>query len=372
MQLAPDIGTLMLSVDQFCDLYLQPDEVLRRDAAHQPPYDLLPHLAERGLIRVPLPQEDGGYGMGWTQFCLVQERIGRSAYFAASILNRVICFGIMPLLNHGSSEQKAEILPDLLEGKALCALGLNEADAGSDARNVQSTAVRVDGGWLLNGEKVWISDAKASKYLLTLAKVDGAFLTLLTPLGSAGITMEEMEKAGNNCMPTWRIGMKNVFVPERYQMGKVGDGLRNILSTLRYSRASQAATAVGCAQAALDLAMSHAKSRIQFGQPLAALQVVKHKLVDMHVEVTKARLLVRELARKLDAGEECADVSSMTKITASETLQFVTNHGMQIMASAGYSIHSHMQRYWRDARLFTFGEGANEVQKELIARTLGL
>jgi alkylation response protein AidB-like acyl-CoA dehydrogenase len=358
--------------DEFCDEYLQPEEVLRRDDAHQPPYDLIPALMERGFLKVALPASVGGYDLGWSAFCQVQTRLGRSAYFAASILNRILCFGIIPVMNYGTEQQKEKLLPEMLRGEALVALALNEPEAGSDARNVQTAAEAVDGGWKVNGEKVWISDANHSKYLFELCKADGAFVSLLIPRHTPGIQMTEMKKAGNNCMPTWHIQIENAFVPMEYQLGEVGSGLRNMLGTLRYSRASQAATATGCAEAALALTCAHTTTRVQFGEPLSKLQVVKHRLVDMEIEITKARLMVRELASLLDAGTECTAMSSMTKIVASETLQMITNHGMQLMASAGYSTASHMQRYWRDARLFTFGEGSNEIQKELIARTMGL
>ena len=366
------LKAILERAEEFCEKYLQPDEVLRRDEAHQPPYDLIPALMECGFLKVALPSTVGGYGLGWSAFCLVQERLGRSAYFSASILNRILCFGVMPLMNYGTAKQKEKLLPEMLRGEALVALALNEPEAGSDARNVQTRAEAVEGGWSVNGEKVWISDANYSKYLFALCKAEGGFVALLIPRQAAGIEMTEMKKAGNNCMPTWHIRMKDVFVAAEYQLGEVGAGLRNVLGTLRYSRASQAATATGCAEAALALVLAHTTTRVQFGEPLAKLQVVKHRLVEMEIEVTKARLMVRELAALLDAGEECTAMSSITKIVASETLQMVTNHGMQLMASAGYSTASHMQRYWRDARLFTFGEGSNEIQKELIARTMGL
>lgn len=368
----PALEAMLASVSQFCEEYLQPEEVLRRDAEHRPPYDLIPAMVERGFLRVPLPLEIGGFNMGWRAFCQVQEALGRSAYFAASILNRLLCFGIMPILKFGNPEQRAGLLPEMLSGAALTALALNEPQAGSDARNVQTTAISVEGGWSVTGEKVWISDADTSRYLFTLCKTQNGFLSLMVPRHAAGIQMEEMKKVGNHCMPTWHVRLKDVFVPFSLQLGSVGSGLRNVLGTLRYSRASQAATATGCAQAALALAIAHTSTREQFGAPLSKLQVVKHRLVEMEIEVTKARLLVRELATLLDAEAECTAVSSITKIVASEALQLVTNHGMQLMASAGYSTESHMQRYWRDSRLFTFGEGSNEVQKELIARTMGL
>ena len=184
--------------------------------------------------------------------------------------------------------------------------------------------------------------------------------------------MTEIAKVGNNCMPSFDIGFDGVRISDSARLGAVGSGFDVVTGTLVYSRASMSATVVGCAQAALDLAVEHGRERVQFGRPVAQFQVIRHRLVDMRMEVVKARLLLRELARRIDAGEPAVDMAAMTKIAATEALQFVTDHGMQILASAGYCSESPMQRYWRDARLYSFGEGTNEIQREIVAREMGL
>ncbi|RAH98865.1 hypothetical protein DLJ53_24845 [Acuticoccus sediminis] len=374
MTTADDEQLVLQSVDAFCERHLTPAEVQRRDEAHTPANDLLVPMAEMGLIRAPFPEAVGGIDLPWSSMCKVQERLSYSAYFAGSILNRVLSFGIMPLMAHGTEAQKDALLPGLFDGQRVIALALTEPDVGSDARAVKTRAVRKGDGWVLNGRKTWISDAGGASHLLTLCRTpeegERSLTAFLVPTDAPGIAMTTLPKVGNNCMPSYDIGLDDVPVADEWRLADVGKGFAAVTSALIYSRASQAATNVGLAQSAADLATQYARERHQFGRAIGEFQVIKHRLVDMHTEVMKARLMVRELARRIDMGEEPLEIAAMAKITATEALQFVVNHGMQIMASAGYSMDSAMQRHWRDARLFTFGEGSNEIQREIIAKVL--
>lgn len=194
----------------------------------------------------------------------------------------------------------------------------------------------------------------------------------LVPRDTPGIAMTPIPKVGNNCMPSFEIAFDEVEIPDDALMGTEGDGFRHLMSTLGYSRASMAATVTGCAQAATDLAISHAKERRQFGQPIGNFQTIRHRVADMQMRVDATRLVVHHLAHLIAEGKDTKRLASQAKVQATECLQFVTDHGMQILASAGYSSESPMQRYWRDARLYSFGEGSNEIQRDLIARELGL
>ncbi len=370
-----DHAAILEGVDRFC-AQLHPREMARRDAEHVPPYDYLEKLGDIGLIRAPVREPLGGLGLPWSVFCRIQERLGYHAQPIASILNRVVSFGVMPLVLFGSSAQQDALIPGLLDGRTLIALALTEPGAGSDARAVTTRAVRDGDGWRVLGRKTWISDAGRADYLLTLCRSsepggDG-LVALLVPRQAPGISMTVIPKVGNNCMPSWDIGYDDVVVPDALRLGPVGRGFRTVTGTLRFSRACLSATIVGSAQAALDLAIAHARGRVQFGKPLTAFQVLRHRLVDMRIEVQKARLMVRELARMVDEDEPSDEMAAMTKIVATEMFQYVTDHGMQILASAGYASDSAMQRYWRDSRLYSFGEGANEIQREIVARQMGL
>ncbi len=366
------------TVDRFCAKHLPPAEVRRRDAAHMPPYDLLPAMGEAGLFRLALPEAQGGLGEDWRSVALVQERLGRHAYMAASIFNRVVGFGIASVLGYGNAAQQAALLPGLAEGRLLIALALTEPGAGSDAAALATRAERVEGGWRLFGRKTWISDAEGADFLLVAARTapgsQGAegISMLLLPKGSAGVAMTRLEKIGNNCMPSFDIGFDGAFVPEGNLLGQEGRGFRHLLSTLAASRASMAATVTGCAQAAVDAAVSHAKDRVQFGKPIGANQAIRHTLATMQMRVDQSRLTMRQLSWLIATGQPCRREAAQAKIIATECLQFVAHHGMQIMASAGYAAGSDMQRYWRDSRLYTFGEGTSEILRDVIAREMGL
>ena len=194
----------------------------------------------------------------------------------------------------------------------------------------------------------------------------------LIPPDAPGISMTPLTKVGNNCSLSWDIGFEDVFVPDDAVLGEVGKGFSILRNTLKYARAGLAASVTGVAQAAVDCALAHARERRQFGRSIGSFQTISHRLADMQTAVDLSRLMVGKLAWSIDQGEDCTRLAAQAKLVATETLHRVTDDGMQIMASAGYAAESDMQRYWRDARLYTFGEGSSEIQRGIIARDLGL
>ena len=379
--LAPETAEqaqILASVETFLARTLPPEEIRRRDAQHVPPYDLLPEMGRAGFFALAVPVAEGGLGADWHTVALVQERLGRHAYMAASIFNRVVGFGLMSVLTYGSEDQRRALLPRLMAGEAFCALALTEPQAGSDAAALRTRAVRRPGGWRISGRKSWISDAKGARWLILPARTgperEGhrGISLFLVPTDAPGIAMTLLPKIGNNCMPSFDIGLDDVEVGDDALLGEEGRGFAHLMSTLHFSRASMAATVTGAAEAALELALDHARSRVQFGQPIGQFQSVAHRLADLRTRVDLSRLLVAHLARLISEGASCRREAAQAKIVATETLRDVTDAGMQIMASAGYAAGSDMQRLWRDSRLYTFGEGANEVLRDSIARDLGL
>jgi alkylation response protein AidB-like acyl-CoA dehydrogenase len=379
--LAPETeeqAQILASVEAFLARNLPPDEIRRRDAGHVPPYDLLREMGQAGFFALAVPQREGGLGADWLTVALVQERLGRHAYMVASIFNRVVGFGLMSLLAYGGAAQRSEVLPLLMAGEAFCALALTEPQAGSDAAAIRTRAVRGPGGWRISGRKTWISDAKGARWLILPARTgperEGhrGISLFLVPTNAPGIAMTALPKVGNNCMPSFDIGLDEVAVPDNALLGEEGRGFAHLMSTLHYSRASMAATVTGAAEAALQIALDHARSRIQFGQPIGSFQSVAHRLVDLRTRVDLSRLMVAHLARLIREGRPCRREAAQAKVVATETLRDVTDAGMQILASAGYAADSDMQRLWRDSRLYTFGEGANEVLRDGIARDFGL
>lgn len=366
------------TVDRFMARHMPPEETRRRDREHAPPYDLLPAMGEAGLLGLAIPEAFGGSDQDWMTISLVQERLARHAYAVGSIFNRMVGFGAMSLLSYGGEDQKATLLPRIAAGKCLIALALTEPQAGSDAAAIITRAEPSADGWVVNGRKTWISDAFGAGFLLTAVRTQRGstgsegISMLLIPRDAPGVSMSPLAKVGNNCMPSWDIGFEDVLVSRSALMGVEGKGFAHLMSTLHFSRASMAATVVGCAQAAVDCALAHARERRQFGRPIGAFQVLRHRLADMQMRVDAARLVVRHLAWLISEKRACRREAAQAKVMATECLQFVVDHGMQILASAGYAVESDMQRYWRDARLYSFGEGSNEIQRDIIARELGL
>jgi alkylation response protein AidB-like acyl-CoA dehydrogenase len=369
---------MLRSVDRFMSRAFPPEEVRRHDREHRTPRHLLPGFAELGILGLGFPEDFGGLGADWLSVVLVQERLGRHAAIAASLYSITVDFGGMSLLSFGSAAQKHRLLPELIAGRAQFSLALTEPGAGTDAAAITTGARRDGAGWRISGRKTWISCADTSDFLVTACRTtrgstgrDGISL-LLVPRQSPGLHMTLLPKVGNYSLTSWDIAFDDVHVPDDALMGEEGNGFRHLMSTLMYSRAGQAANALGQAQAAVDLACAHARERNAFGAPLTQFQVLRHRLVDMQLRVDQARLLLYRLAWMIDAGQRCRREAAQAKIAASEALQYVTHHGMQIMASTGYAAESDMNRYWRDGRLLSFGEGANEMLRDLIAREMGL
>lgn len=366
------------SVDRFMARHLPPDEVRRRDREHDPPYHLLPLLGEAGFLGIPFPAAFGGLGRPFTDAVFVQERLAYRGLMAASLFARTVSFGGMSLMRYGTDAMRRDLMPRLLRGELLFAMALSEPQAGSDAAAISTRAERVGDRWRITGRKTWISDADRADYLVmpcrTGAPGDGkrGISIFLVPRGSPGLAMTPLPKVGHHCMPSWDIGLDGVVVPDTMLMGGLGEGMRNLQSTLQFARASQAASAIGQAQAAVDAAVAHAMERRQFGQPIGSFQSIQHMLADMQTRVDLARLMLYRLAALVDADRPCRRESAQAKLCAAETFHHVADRGMQVLASAGYSLDSDMQRWWRDSRLYTFGEGSIEIMRTLIARDMGL
>jgi len=369
---------LLDSVDKMIALHLPPEEVRRRDQSHEPPDFLLKHYADLGLLAIPFPETYGGLGGAWQTVAVAHERLGYHAAMAASLLGTTLGFGGMSIYTYGSERQRETLLPKIIAGELRFSLGLTEPGAGTDAGALITRARRGDGGWIVNGRKTWISSADQADYIVTACRTtegsagNRGISMLLVPRGAEGIHMTPLAKVGNNCLSSWDIAFEDVFVPEEGLLGDEGDGFKHLMSTLQYSRSGQAANAIGQSQRAVDIAVAHVKERKQFGRPLGKFQAVAHRIADMQTRVDQARFILYHLAWLVDQGARCRKEAAQAKMVASECLQYVTHHGMQLLASAGYAIESDMQRLWRDSRLYTFGEGANEIQRDIIAREAGL
>lgn len=377
-EIPEDDRILLESVDRMMAREFPPEAYRQADLRHETPWHLLPVMGKIGLLGLPFPESDGGMGKDWRSVALVNERLAYHAGIASTLFATAVSFGGMSLLTFGSQEQKRRFLPPLIAGQMRFALALTESAAGTDAGALTTRAQRTATGWRIRGRKVWISNADAAHQLVVACRTEPGSVgaqgvsLLLLPRHTPGISMTPLDKVGHHCMPSWDIGFDDVEVEADALLGEEGSGFKHVMSTLQYSRAGQAANSVGQSQRAVDLALAHAKDRRQFGKPIGSFQAIQHKLADMQVRVNQARLALYHLAWLIATGRPCRLEAAQAKLVASETFQYVTREGMQIMASAGYSAESDMQRMWRDAGLFTFGEGTSELQRNLIAREMGL
>jgi len=377
-QISDEQTQILDSVSRFIDRHLPIDEQIRRDEQFDPPYHLLKLMAEGGFLALPFSEKYGGLGSGWDTVALVQEEMGRKGWMAGSLFNRAVGFGGMSLATYGSETQKSELMPKLINEGLLFALGLTEPQAGSDASAIITRARRKQDKWVINGLKTWISDAKEADFIVTVVRTkegsvghDGLSI-LLIPKGTKGVSFSSLPKLGNNVLPSYEVSFDNAEVPLESLMGEEGRGFAHLMSTLHYARAGMAASTTGAAQRAIDLTLDHVKNRQQFGRPIGKFQVIQHKLADMQMRVDQSRMAAWHLAWLIREDLPARRNAAQAKVIATEALQFVTRQGMQMLASTGYMGGNELQRLWRDAQLYSFGEGSNEIQRNIIAKELGL
>jgi len=376
-----DRSVLLDSLQRYLETECAQDEVARRDREHLPPYDLLPRYGDLGLIHFATPNVDGNEAFDWTMVLDIQLLLAGHAYFLGSIYNRLISFSVLPVAINGNQDQRAVFLPKFLRGECFFGLALTEPEAGTSLKQLQTELICKDGKLFLTGLKHWISDAKGASHLIVICKdqeLEGRrrVTAVLVPTNSVGISMMPMNKVGNNCMPSFQVQFDDVLVEPTWIIGGRGDGMGVLSSTLRYSRASLAATCLGSTLSTLEHAKQYVNARLIGRKRLAEFQVHRHKLVDFFTRAHQINILLREIASQFngaelqsDKGDVPLDVSaSMAKVLSTELLQEVSTYCMHIQASSGYDAGSVVSRVWRDSRLFSFGEGANEMHRDSLAK----
>ena len=376
-----DRSVLLDSLQRYLERKCPQDEVARRDREHLPPYDLLPRYGDLGLIHFATPNVDGNEAFDWTMVLDIQLLLAGHAYFLGSIYNRLISFSVLPVAINGNQDQRAVFLPKFLRGECFFGLALTEPEAGTSLKQLQTELICKDGKLFLTGLKHWISDAKGASHLIVICKdqeMEGRrrVTAVLVPTNSVGISMIPMSKVGNNCMPSFQVQFNDVLVDPTWIIGGRGDGMAVLSSTLRYSRASLAATCLGSTLSTLEHAKQYVNARLIGRKRLAEFQVHRHKLVDFFTRAHQINILLREIASQFngaelqsDKGDVPLDVSaSMAKVLSTELLQEVSTYCMHIQASSGYDAGSVVSRVWRDSRLFSFGEGANEMHRDSLAK----
>ena len=340
------------------------------------PYELVAELGELGLMGLPIPDEYGGAGGDTVSYAIAIEELTRVDSSVAITVAAHTSLGTMPILLFGNEEQKEHWLPDLASGKRLAAFGLTEPGAGSDAGNTRTTAELRDGQWVINGSKLFITNAGTDitwGVTITARTGEDEISNIVVENGTPGYGISApMKKLGWRASDTRELSFDDIHVPEGNLVGPRGAGFRQFLEILDGGRISVAAMGVGLAQGAYDLAYAYAKDREQFGKPISSFQAVRFRLADMATEIEAGRALVYKAAWLKDRGREFAREAAMAKLFTGELSSRVAGAALELHGGAGFMEESAISRLYRDQKVLEIGEGTNEVQRMVIARLLGL
>jgi short-chain 2-methylacyl-CoA dehydrogenase len=346
------------------------------DREHRFPYDIVAELAELGLMGIPIPEEYGGAGGDTLAYAIAVEELTRVDSSVAITVAAHTSLGTMPIYLYGDDEQKERWLPDLASGRRLGAFGLTEPGAGSDAGATQTRADLRDGHWVVNGSKIFITNAGteiSACVTITARTGEDEISNLVVPNGTPGYEISEpMEKMGWNASDTRELSFSDCEVPAGNLLGERGMGFRQFLEILDGGRISVAAMGVGLAQGAYEQALAYAREREQFGRPIAKFQAVQFRLADMATEIEAGRQLVYKAAWLKDQGRPFAREAAMAKLYTGILSGRVVNDALQIHGGYGYMEEYPIARFYRDQKVLEIGEGTNEVQRMVIARHLGL
>lgn len=364
-----------MSVREFAEGEIAP-HVREWDEKQHFPVELLPKLAELGLMGVIFPEKYGGAAMGYVEYATIIEELSRvdGSVGISVAAHNSLCSNHIYMF--GTEEQKQKYLVPLARGEQLGAWGLTEAGAGSDASGTRTTAVKKNGGWLVNGSKNFITHAVHGDVCVAVASTDRA-------MRSKGITAFIFEKGMKGFMPgkkedklglraseTASVIFEDCFIPDGNRLGPEGLGFIQAMQILDGGRISIAALAVGIAQGAYESALKYSQERQQFGKPISEFQAIQFKLADMATQIDAARLLMYRACYLKDNGKKVTKESAMAKLYASEISVKVCEEAIQIHGGYGYTKDYPPEKYWRDSKLCTIGEGTSEIQRMVIARQL--
>ncbi len=342
------------------------------------PQDLVDKMAEMGLFGIMIPEEYGGLGLDYTTFALIFEELSKGWMSLTGPLgtHHILAYVIS---TYGTEEMKQRFLPKMSEGVIRGGLALTEPGGGSDMQNLQTSAVKDGEEYVINGNKMFISNGEHGNAFAVLARTDktaqpphrGISCFVVEKPAAGFMVAQKLDKLGYRGIDTTELVFDNVRVPTENLVGEAeGQGFRQVMSGLEGGRINVAARAVGVATAAFDAAIKYAQQRESFGKPIAQHQAIQLKLAEMATNIEAARLLTYEAARKKDSGERVDLEAGMAKLFASEMCGEVTMEAMRIHGGYGYIKDYPLERYYRDAPLMIIGEGTNEIQKLIIARRL--
>ena len=374
-ELSEEQQQIKYSIREFAESEIRP-YALEWDETQHFFDELRPKLAELGLLGVLFPEQYGGAGMGYVEYATIIEQLGRvcGAVGLSVAAHNSLCSN--HIYTFGSEEQKQKYLLPLAQGESWGAWGLTESQAGSDASGTRTMAARSNGGWKVNGSKNFITHAIACNTLVAVAVTDRSkgskgISAFIFDKSMEGFRSDKKEnKVGMRASETASVVFEDCYVPDENRLGNEGEGFLQAMQVLDGGRISIAALSVGIAQGAYEAAVKYAKERQQFGKPISEFQAIQFKLADMATQIEAARLLTLQAAALKDQGKKTTNQSAMAKLFASETAVRVSEESVQIHGGYGYTKDYPAEKYWRDSKLCTIGEGTSEIQRVVIAKQL--
>ena len=373
--LSPDQRAVRDTFARFCDERIAP-QAAALDEAKAFPRSLFQELAGLGFFGMRYPEEVGGSGMALTEFCLALQEVARGSMSLAGAVAMQSLMGTKFLHMLGNADIVERLFKPALRGEKIGAICMTEPNAGSDLGSIATSARKVDGGYVINGQKTWITSAPMADFFTVFAKAgeEKKLTIFLVEKGFKGLTVgREIHKMGVWALPTSEVAFDECFVPDSHRLSKEeGDGEGHLRKTLGEIRIITGAMALGCGQAALAEAVRYAGERSQFGKPINRFQAIGHKLAEMATELEAADHLVYYAAWRRDAGKPYHKEAAMAKLFASEAAATVCDKAARVLASYGYAMEYPAQRYLRDVRFTLIGGGTSEILKMIIAKEVSL
>jgi alkylation response protein AidB-like acyl-CoA dehydrogenase len=350
--------------------------VIRWDHEEYFPIETMKKLGEMGMLGIFIPEEYGGSGFGYAEYVTALTELGKfcGGLCLSVAAHNSLCTG--HIYYHGSEEQKRKYLPKLATGEWIGAWGLTEANTGSDAMRMKCTAKKEGNEWVINGTKNWITHGLSGDVAVVLIRTgelldSNGITAFIIEKGTPGFSAVKIkDKLGVRASETAELIFDNVRIPDSQVVGKVGDGFKQAMKVLDGGRISIASVSLGIAKGAYEASLKYAKEREQFGKPIAEFQAIAFKLADMATEIEAAELLTMKAADLKDRGQKVTKEGAFAKYYASEVSVKCGNEAVQIMGGYGYTKEFPAEKYLRDSKLMTIGEGTSEIQKLVIARNI--
>jgi acyl-CoA dehydrogenase len=374
----PDQEMLREHIKHFLDEVCPPKYAERCDNEATPPREAYQALAKHGWFGLIIPPEYGGTGGSAIDLAIMLEETGYHFEELAVWVFRTLTYGGYAVIKHGTSEQRATLLPKILRGEISFCFGLTEPNSGSDAAALTTRATATDGGFIINGQKIFTSGMDISDYCLLVTRTSATgkkqqgITNFLVDTQLPGIEIRKIQTLGQRAIGTTQVFYSDVKVPASAVLGEVDQGWEAVDAYLWYERLCLSAARTGAAIAAFDYALEYAKNRKQFGQPIGKFQAISHKLADMKVMLDISRTLVYRFAWLMSEGNATREDAAVLKLYTGETYKAVSDMGLQILGGYGYCMEYPLQRFFRDSRLAVIGAGTSEIQRNIIARGLGL